>query len=115
MKAKTIRAVLRKKIDDWLATIDDVDLRAQVAKKTIVTGGCIASMLLREKVNDFDIYLRDRDACVKLARYYVKRFSPENQRGVPCKITVDTQLDDRVRIVVKSAGVASESGTEQPY
>lgn len=115
MKAKTIRQVLRRKIDEWLATIDDVDLREQLKNKVIVTGGCIASMLLREKVNDFDVYLRDRDACVKLARYYVGRFKPKTSTGIPCVISVDETRDDRVSIVVKSAGVASESGTDRPY
>lgn len=115
MKAKTIRLTLRKKIDEWLATIEDEDLREQLKKKVIVTGGAIASMLLREKVNDYDVYLRDRDATVKLARYYVDRFKPANRNGIPCKITVDESLPDRVRVVVKSAGIASEGGTERPY
>ena len=52
MKAKTIKAVLRKKIDAWLASIEDESVRTLARKNTIVTGGCIASMLLKEKVND---------------------------------------------------------------
>jgi len=115
MKAKTIRKILRAKVDEWLATIDDEDLREQLKKKVIVTGGCIASMLLREPVNDFDVYLRDRDAVVKTALYYVRRFQPEKARGIPVVISVDESQLDRVGIVVKSAGVASETGTDTPY
>jgi hypothetical protein len=115
MKAKTIKQVIRKKVDAWLESIEDADLRDQLKRKVIVTGGCIASMLLKEPVNDFDIYLRDRDSVIKLARYYVKKFQQSTARGIPCVISVDESNPDRVRIVVKSAGIASEGGTEKPY
>lgn len=115
MKAKTVRKLLRAKVDDWLASIEDVDLREQLKSKVILTGGAIASMLLREKVSDFDLYLRDREACVKLARYYVARFKPQTARGIPCQISVDESQLDRVSVVIKSAGVASEGGSEREY
>lgn len=114
MKAKTIKAILRKKIDEWLASIEDVDLREQVAKKTIVTGGAIASMLLREKVNDFDVYFRDKDTAIKVAKYYLARFEPAKKAGIATKMYVDHE-GARVRIIIKSAGVASEDGTDKPY
>lgn len=115
MKAKTIRQVIRRKVDDWLDSIEDVDLREQLKGKVIVTGGAIASMLLRERVSDYDVYLRDRDACVKVARYYVDRFKPQTAKGIPCRISVDETLDGRVSVVIKSAGVASEGGTDREY
>jgi len=115
MKAKTIRLVIRRKVDEWLASIEDEDLRAQLKNKVIVTGGAIASMLLREKVSDYDLYLRDRDACVKLARYYVDRFKPTTTKGIPCRIYVDESQPDRVSVVIRSAGVASEGGTDRDY
>jgi hypothetical protein len=114
MKAKTIKAILRKKVDEWLASIEDVDVREMAAKNTIITGGCIASMLLREPVNDFDVYMRTRSACRALVGYYIKRFEPKTSKGIPCKIDIWEQ-DDRIRIVIKSSGVASEDGTERPY
>lgn len=114
MKAKTIKAALRKKIDEWLATIEDPDVRRLAAESTIVTGGAIASMLLGERINDFDVYLRSREATLALARYYAPRFATRLSNGVPCKITVD-ESEGRVRIVVKSAGIASEAGTDKPY
>jgi len=45
MKAKTIKKVLRAKIDQWLETIEDEAVRGLAAKNTIVTGGAIVSML----------------------------------------------------------------------
>ncbi len=113
-KAKSIKAVIAKKIADWLASIEDAELREFVAKKVVVTGGCIASMLLGEKVNDFDIYFTDKDAASRVANYYVKRFSVQDKKGVQCNIFVQT-TDDRVKVVIKSAGIASADGTEKPY
>lgn len=125
MKAKTIRQTLRRKVDDWLASIDDVEVRKIAANNTIITGGAIASMLLREPVNDFDIYFRTGRAALTVARYYAARFDPKVKAGIPCKIVVADEYgaeyggDDpnggRVKIFIKSAGIASEDGTAAPY
>jgi hypothetical protein len=115
MKSKTIKAVIRAKVDAWIASIEDEQVRALAAKSTIVTGGAIASMLLKELVNDFDVYFRDRATTLAVAKYYVGQFCPAKKSGIECAIYVDDQLPDRVRIVVKSAGVASENGTTKPY
>lgn len=114
MKAKTIKAIIRKKVDDWAASIEDPAVRALVEKNTVVTGGCIASMLLGEPVNDFDVYFRDKATTVAVAKYYVGRFAPQSKRGISCAISVDDS-GDRVKVVIKSAGVASEQGTDKPY
>lgn len=115
MKGKTIKAVIGKKITEWLSSIEDKELREMASNKIIVTGGCIASMFLKEPVNDFDIYFKDRDTTAAIAKYYVKRFEVRKKTGIQCKMWVDESKEDRIRIVVKSAGVASESGTEKPY
>lgn len=90
MKAKTIKALLRKTIDEWLASIDDSVVRDAAAKNTIVTGGCIASMLLKEAVNDFDVYFRDAATIEAVARHYVNKFGAAN-------LSVDV-TDGRIRI-----------------
>ena len=111
MKAKTIRLVLRRKIKAWLDTIKDEDLRAACAKEAIVTGGSIASMLLGEDVNDYDIYFRTKETVRRVADYYVSEFAEVRKAkgGVGVDVFVeelkDTLGKDRVRIVVKSAGV----------
>lgn len=114
MKVKTIKKVLRAKMDQWFASIEDDALREQVKKNTIVTGGCIASMLLKEPINDFDVYFRDHATTKAVAEYYVKRFQPKNAKGISCAIYVE-DTDDRVKVVIKSAGIASEDGTPTPY
>lgn len=71
MKIKTIKKSIDKKMNEWIESIQDEPLRKQVKADLIVTGGCIASMLLNEKVNDYDIYFKTKDTCKKLAEYYV--------------------------------------------
>jgi hypothetical protein len=56
MKKKTINSVICKKFDEWVSSIEDKSVASLVSENSIVTGGCIASMLLKEEVNDFDVY-----------------------------------------------------------
>ena len=119
MKAKTIKAVLRKKLDAWLETIDDDSVRKLADKNAIVTGGCIASMLLREKVNDIDVYFRDRATTEAVAKYYVKRFKEAHPHILSdvadVDLYVDTSQDDRIAIYAKSAGVVGEESATVVY
>lgn len=114
MKAKTIKQVLKGKVNALLSTIDDPATLEVLRGNIIITGGCIASMLTGEQVNDYDIYFRTKAAAAAAALYYVKKFHVNKAKGVPCEISVEDN-DDRVRIIIKSSGIASESGTEQPY
>lgn len=114
LKSKTIKSILRNKVNAWLDSIEDEALREKCQREAIVTGGSIASMLLGEEVNDFDIYFRTKETVKAVADYYVKQFleNRKAQDGVPVNIWVeelkDSQGKDRIRIVVKSAGVASK-------
>lgn len=126
MKAKTIKAVIRKKVNEWLESIEDRQVREMASKNTIVTGGCVASMLLGEKVNDFDIYFRDYATAYNVARYYVDRFKIKSRTGIECRIYLADKYGNeikgpntvdmtRIKIVVKSSGVVSEEGANKPY
>lgn len=114
MKSRTIKAILAKKTAEWFASIEDEPVRTLAKDNTIVTGGCIASMLLKEPVNDFDIYFRTHAAALAIAKYYVARFKCNNKQGIECPITIQ-DMDGRIKIVIKSAGIASEEGTPKPY
>jgi len=113
LKAKTIKTILRKKINKWLMSIKNEELRNLCRNEAIVTGGAIASMLSGEEVNDFDVYFRTKETVKAVADYYVAEFlkSKENQDGDPVRCYVEELTDIsgkyRVRIVVKSSGVAS--------
>lgn len=118
MKRRTIKSVLRKKFDDLLAHVRDEKVRDLMAKNSIITGGAIASMLLGEPVSDFDVYFTDRVTAEAVARHYVTefkknpppKFSDRYGGGeIPIEVRVDLEATPhRVKIVVKSAGVATE-------
>ena len=112
MKAKTIKAVLTKKHKEFIATIQDEEVRELVRKNSIITGGSIVSMLLGEKVNDFDYYFTNKETVSAVTNYYVNKFNELNPDKDPKPVVVETE--NRVRIRVQSAGVASE-GQKSEY
>jgi len=108
MKAKTIKAVLTKKHKDFIATIQDEEVRNLVDKNSIITGGSIVSMLLGEDVNDFDYYFTDKNTCEKVANYYARQFSELTKQSVK----VQSLENGRVRIFISSKGIAEETSSD---
>jgi len=112
MVNKIIKASLRKKMNSLLGTISSDIVREKVKKGTIITGGSIASMLLNEPINDFDLYFKDKETALSVAKYYVDIFNEKNNRIGSEKAVVLCDADDpdipcdRVKILVRSAGVA---------
>ena len=72
MQVKTIEKNIKAKMNDWLESITDRTLSKDLKEKLLVSGGSIASMLLNEPVNDYDVYLMDMDICKRVAEYYSK-------------------------------------------
>ena len=114
MKRKTIKSALRNKIDGWINSIKEEELRELCRRDVVVTGGCIPSMLLGEEVNDYDIYFKTYETTKKVAEYYIKEFKENLERkgkdSPPIEIeeTQDIHGEDRIRVVVKSAGVEED-------
>ena len=59
-------------MESWLESITDEKLREDVKDNLLVSGGSIASLILGETVNDYDIYLQDREVLLRLTAYYIK-------------------------------------------
>lgn len=78
MNQRVIKSILRKKFNDFVASIKDDKVKALVEKNTIITGGAIASMLLKEPVNDFDLYFTNKETVLAVAEYYVGLFNEEH-------------------------------------
>lgn len=74
MQTKTISKVIKKKLTEWLETITDEKLRDKVKENILVSGGSITSMFLNLPVNDYDIYIQDRDVLMELVKYYVNDY-----------------------------------------
>ncbi|RLC99535.1 MAG: hypothetical protein DRI46_09320 [Chloroflexi bacterium] len=102
-----------------MKSISDEKVRETIKRDAIVTGGSIASMLLGEKVNDYDVYLRTKAGAECLARYYVAEFNRANKQKVGGRVAPFTPevhtTEDRVRIHIQSAGIAGEDQGEYNY
>lgn len=102
-KAKTIKAIISKKLGELFKSVEDEKVRQLMKKNTIVTGGCIASMLLGEKVNDFDLYFRDQKTALEVAKYYVNKFNKD-------ELKVQLEEDGRIRIVTPAGHRGETAG-----
>lgn len=118
MNKKTIKGVLKRKFDDFLESIEGDDLRKEVSKNSIITGGCIASMLLGEKINDYDVYFTNIDTARKVAEYYLDKFKGSHVlTNYESKSYVDVTEDtakpgrQRVRLII-SPGMLGENEEE---
>ena len=123
MQIKTIKSVLRKKVYAWADSVDSEEVKKIILEQTIVTGGCITSMLLQEDVNDYDVYFRTGEGAFRVAQYYVRKMNElrkdKKQDGtdVPplfiadfqTKIQMDSFSGKRFIIIAKSSGVAEEN------
>lgn len=116
MQPKTIKSVLSKKIADWVKHIESESLRELVKRDSIITGGAIVSLLNGDKPNDFDVYFKTLDTCKAVAEYYVEKFKlnpPSKFKNKSGEVSIHVLVEDsRVKIVVKSQGIAGESGTD---
>jgi hypothetical protein len=78
VKRKTINAVITKKFNEWVESIGDEEVKKLVRKNTVITGGCIASMINNEKVKDFDVYFTSQETVVAVAKYYIEKYNELN-------------------------------------
>jgi hypothetical protein len=127
VKANTIKLLLRKKINEWIESIEVPELKQEMAHNVIVTGGSIASFLLGEKPNDYDFYLRTKNATLKAAVYYAIQFNRVNALKTsgarPYKVKVDVKTitnikgidEERIIFHMQSAGIASETQAAYAY
>ncbi len=137
-KRKGIKKALNDKIEDWCQSILDQAQPEQVTEAeqlvkaikhdVIITGGSIASMLLGERVNDFDVYFRTKATTKLVAQYYVKQYNKANPTEVEDGVTPYSPFvqeetiknikgveEERIVIFAKSAGVAGEDQSTYKY
>lgn len=137
MIRKVIKAVIKKKMNEWFNSIEDKKLKELVKKDTIVTGGAIVSMLLDEELKDFDVYFKTQNTAYLVASYYAKKFNEKlghdkifildgakdiekqvtdwgNNSDWSIKESVIADIPkDRIKILIKSSGIAEESEAEE--
>ncbi len=114
--------LLCRKFDHWIASIDDAATRKLVSENGVITGGSIVSMLQGERVNDFDVYFRTKEAVKAVAEYYLDKFKTNPparfRNNSDAKVPLDLRWDENRgcwKLHIKSAGVASENGGTYAY
>lgn len=80
-------------------------------KAVVVTGGCIASMLLGEEVNDYDMYFSAREDAEFVAHYYLAGMKLGENSKVPT-IEIRANNTNGVTIFIKSQGVLGDEDFE---
>lgn len=106
MNSKNIKKHMKNKINDWLESIDDSAVRKSLSNNIIVTGGAMVSLLTGEKVHDYDIYFRTKQATIDAANYYVSKWNSTHPDSKQASVQVSD--DGRVKVFIQSAGVVSE-------
>lgn len=126
MNRRTIQKVLAAKFNAWVKTIDDPSLQTMVKNNTIITGGSIASLLLKEDVKDFDVYFRTKEVTKAVTNYYVAKFNARYPNTAAIVLDGDDPgaalrfrdagfagtanlIPGRIKIGIKSTGVAAEN------
>lgn len=111
-KRKTIKKVIKDKINDWLSSLPS-ELSEQVKDKVIVSGGCITSMLRGEAINDFDFYMKDKESAIAIARHYCNEHGYDGiEVIVENAVNIKGDDDERVILYVPSSGVSGENPDE---
>uniref|UniRef100_A0AAU6W404 Poly(A) polymerase I n=1 Tax=Pseudomonas phage Cygsa01 TaxID=3138529 RepID=A0AAU6W404_9VIRU len=110
---KTIRRVLRAKVAEWIDSIEDNELQKLARRDTIITGGAIASLLLGQAPNDFDVYFKTKETALAISRYYIEQFSKTSSHVITLKednfTNIDGESEERIFIQVSSSGVAGQT------
>lgn len=106
---------MKLKLDEWVDTIDDVFVQAAIRRDAIVTGGSIVSLLLGERINDFDIYFKTKSTTLMVANYYVNKWNADKTKNngnwnPPIvrerkETNIRGVVEDIVEIYVTSSGV----------
>ncbi|MFW6002379.1 MAG: hypothetical protein ACOCQD_03485 [archaeon] len=106
---KNINSILNKKFDEWVESIDDEHIRHLVEHNTIISGGCIASMLLGENCNDYDVYFQNFETAYQVAKYYIDRYEEIYKEDIneveflDLEVITDEDNDEMKRIKIKNS------------
>lgn len=111
MNSKNIKKHLNAKLKDWLSTIDDESVKCTILKNAIITGGALVSLLTGEPVNDYDVYLKTKEACIVVAEYYVNRWNTLHPDDKVAELRVDEA--GRISVFIPSKGTVGEDTSEE--
>lgn len=108
MNSKNIKKLLSSKLNKWLESITDTEVKKIIRENTIISGGAIVSLLTGIEVNDYDVYFKTKEAVLAVAEYYITQFSKTHNSVATLK-----EEDGRIKIFIRSSGVEGEQQEEE--
>lgn len=114
MNSKNIKKHLKRKINDWIEHINDDEVKKVVSENVIITGGALVSLLTGEKVHDYDVYFRTKEACITVSKYYVDLWNKEHSDKPVILMfgelleNVGMENNGQVKCFIQSKGIADE-------
>jgi hypothetical protein len=110
MNKKNISHALNIKIDEWLTTITDNQLRKEMQNNIIVTGGALVSLLNNEEPNDYDIYFKTNECAFNVACYYASKWnSYKSVKKVNVKYS---DLDNNIICYIANSGIVGGTNND---
>lgn len=79
MNSKNIKKSLNAKLNSWIESIDDEEIKSLIKNNTIISGGAIVSLLTGETPNDYDVYFKTQEVAKRVAQYYISQFNDRHQ------------------------------------
>lgn len=112
----------------WVNSIEDDNVRKLVQENSVVTGGAIVSLLQDQEPNDYDVYFKNYETVLAVAKYYVEKWNSTHPRkpvGIKILGEDSEERNDevfpveekkRVKIWVQSIGIQkhTQSDEEKP-
>lgn len=115
MNSKNIKKHLNAKLKDWLDSITDEGVKRIIKNNVIITGGAMVSLLTGEKVHDYDVYLRTKDACVAVAKYYIDQWNTQHPHDKQASLVVEEDKTDTKKVIKdKDLPFSDENSMEIP-
>lgn len=102
-KQSRVKKILAAKIDDYLDSIEDSNLKDMLSRNIIITGGSVSSLLMGEHVNDYDIYFRNKETALAVAQYYCGKIGVGEVREER-RINRKGEEEERIIIYIRSKG-----------
>ena len=109
MNSKNIAKSLNAKINNWIDSIENEEIKKIIKDNAIVTGGAIVSLLNGEKPNDYDIYFKTKEAVKLVAEYYAGIWNETHKDKA--MVTIQDN-DDKIQCFIRSVGAVLEEGED---
>ena len=91
MNKKDIQKYIEKTLEYWLDSLPTTKLKEAARRDVIVSGGCIASMLIGEPVRDYDLYFKTANTAYELAKHYTKSLGRDAVKLVEDRVVLNAK------------------------